>query len=516
MNVDERLARLAPVELRAELDRLPAGARAALPHLAQALRGIDRAYRRQLGDHVVAIVDRTLAEGVAPSLARALTYFNGPYDMVADEEPILPEATPLPPGKAVYPADLDAAELEAWLTAHPAQRSALLDPYTAVERRDGALVAVPYAERFAAELAPVAEALRAAADVVEHDGLAAFLRGRAAALTGEADIIASDADWVRLSGAPLEVVIGPFEVYKDRLMGQKAFYEAMLLAIDQDACARLATIEAALPTLAAAIPVPDGARASVGGMAPLIVADELLAAGEARSGIMASAFNLPNDAGVRAEVGWKQVMVRNVMEAKFNACTRPIARRVLADADFEATSFDAYFFHVLLHEVSHGLGPAWRADGRKVSEVCGRHYTALEEAKADTGSMVLLSRFAGQFGIPALTRHGIAASAIAGLFRSVRFGLHEAHGKANIIQYTFLKERGALRVEGTRVAVDPEAFAPATEALLDALTRLQASGTEAQILAFTDCYATPPADLEAMVASLEDLPIDILPTYPLE
>ena len=515
MNVKERLGRLAPVELGADLGRLSAATQAALPHLARALRGIDRVYRRQLGDHVVELFDRVESEGgVTDDELRALRYFNGPYDVVADEEPFLP-APALPPGKALYPPDLDAAALDAWMDAHPDDRAALLDPYTAVERRGDALVAVPYAERFAEDLAPIAEALRAAAAEVDHAGLAAFLRGRAAALVGEADILASDADWVRLAGAPLEVVIGPFEVYKDRLMGQKAFYEAMLLAIDADACARLATIEAALPTLAAAIPVPAGSRASVGGMAPLIVADELLSAGEAHAGIMASAFNLPNDAGVRADVGWKQVMVRNVMEAKFNACTRPIAKRVLAEADFEATSFDAYFYHVLLHEVSHGLGPAWRADGRKVSEACGRHYTALEEAKADTGSMVLLARYAGQFGIPALTRHGIAASAIAGLFRSVRFGLHEAHGKANIIQYSFLKERGALRVEGTQVAVDPGAFVPAVEALLEVLTILQAVGSEAAIVAFAERYATPPADLEAMVASLADLPIDILPTYPL-
>lgn len=512
MNIDERLGRLSPATLGADLGALSPATRAALPHLAAAFEGIDAIYRRQIGEHVPATFARP---DLSLEARRALRYFNGPYDTLAGGEPFLPDVPPMLPGKAVYPADLTAAALDAWLEAHPDDRDALLDPNAAVERRDGALVAVPYATRYATELATVASGLRAAADTVDHPGLAAFLRGRAAALVGDGDLAASDADWVRLVDAPLEVVIGPFEVYADALKGQKAFYEAMLLAVDPDACARLASIERALPELAAAFPVPAGARPALGGMAPMVVADELLGAGEARAGILASAFNLPNDAGVRATVGWKQVMVRNVMRAKFDACTRPIARRVLADADFEATSFDAYFFHVLLHEVSHGLGPAYRSDGRKVSEACGASYTAIEEAKADTGSMVLLMQFNGRFGIPALSRHSIGASTFGGLFRSIRFGLHEAHGKANVIQYTWLKEKGAIRARDGRMGVDPEALLPAATSLLHELTRLQAEGTEADLRAFTGRYGEPPAELVATVEALADLPIDILPSYPL-
>lgn len=513
LSIEERLARLSPVDLTAKLDALSPANRAALRHLAAALRGIDLAFRRQIGEHVVALHERT---DLSPVARKALRYFNGPYDTLSGGEPFLPDVPPLLPGKAVYPPDLTADELDAWIAANPADGAVLLDPTTAVERRGDRLVAVPYTERYAAELGPVAHELRVAADATDHPGLAAFLRGRAAALVGDGDLAASDADWVRLTDAPLEVVIGPFEVYADGLKGQKAFYEAMLLAIDTQACAQLKSIERALPELAAAFPVPAGSRPAMGGMAPLVVADELLAAGEARAGIMASAFNLPNDAGVRADVGWKQVMVRNVMQAKFDACTRPIARRVLADEDFEATSFDAYFFHVLLHEVSHGLGPAYRADGRKVSEACGRFYTAVEEAKADTGSMVLLMRFNGRFGIPALSRHTIGSSVFGGLFRSVRFGLHEAHGKANVIQYSWLKEKGAIRQRDGRMGVDTEALLPAAESLLLELTRLQAEGTEQDLQTFTERYGTPPPELVATVASLEDLPIDILPTYPLE
>ena len=516
-NIEERLTRLAAVDLEADLSALSEATRQALPHLARAMEGIDRVFRRQLGDYVVDLGDRLAAQRrMDTPVGRGFRYFNGPYDTFADHEPFVDGAPRLTPGKALYPADLSAEELDAYIAAHPDQKEALLDGYTVVMRDGKELVARPYAEHFAKDLEPVVMGLRAAAEAVDHAGLAEFLRGRAAALCGEGDILASDGDWVKLRGAPLEVVIGPFEVYEDALKGQKTFYEAMLLAIDHDACARLERIEAALPELAAAFPVPAGARPAMGGMAPLIVADELLTAGDAHAGIMASAFNLPNDPGVRANIGWKQVMIRNVMQAKFDACTRPIAKRMLTPEDFAATSFDPYFFHVLLHEVSHGLGPAYRADGRRVGEACGKYYTALEEAKADTGSLVLLLQFNGRFGIPALSVESIGASYFGGFFRSIRFGLHEAHGKANVIQYAWLREKGAIVSKGGRMGVDTSVLESAARSLLDELTRLQAEGSEADLLAFTTRYGTPPVELVAAVESLADLPIDILPRFPLE
>jgi hypothetical protein len=219
---------------------------------------------------------------------------------------------------------------------------------------------------------------------------------------------------------------------------------------------------------------------------------------------------------VRATVGWKQVMIRNMMRAKFQACTRPIAERVLSPEDFAATSFDAYFYHVLLHEVSHGLGPAYRADGRKASEACGRLHTPLEEAKADTGSLNLLLRFTGRFGIPELSQRAIGTSYFAGLFRSVRFGLHEAHGRANVIQYTYLRERGAIRERDGRWGVDTERLVTAAAELLAELTHLQAAGTELELTEFVEKYGTPPEELVQIVASLTDLPVDVRPTFSLE
>ncbi len=513
MKAQEILNLLEPVSLDADISGLTEGVKRCLPHIREAMRGIDRLYQRQMHDRVPEMaeaIDSETPEG------RAFHYLNGPYNTLDNHKPYLPDVPELSPGRNVYPPDLGEAEFDRYLEAHPDEREALASPYTTIRRDGERLTAVPYATFYAEDLAPVAAALRRAAEAADHDGLAMFLSTRADALEGKRDILESDADWVRLTDTPLEVVIGPFEVYEDTLKGWKAFYEAMLLVVDREACDSLKRIEEALPELAAAFPTPSGSRPAVGGMAPMIVAEELLTAGEGHAGILTSAFNLPNDAGVRGRVGWKQVMIRNVMEAKFNACTRRIAKRVLSAEDLAVTSFDAYFFHVLLHEISHGLGPAYRADGSRVSEACGKHYSAIEEAKADTGALMLLMKFHGRFGIPEMSRHTVGASYFSGLYRSIRFGLHEAHGKANVIQYAFMKEFGAIYLKDGKLGVDPEKLALGADRLLDELTGLQATGKTEDFEAFLSRYGRVPEELERAVADMEDLPIDILPVFPLE
>lgn len=510
----EILDQLKPTSLEGPRTEPSPEVRAALPHLYAAMKAMDALYLRQLGDGVSELAARFAEDDASPE-AEAFRIMNGPWNGLAGDAPFLEGVAPPSPGRGLYPKDLDAEALDAWIAAHPEDREALLDPYTVVRREGERLVAVPYHEAFADALAEVAAELEAAADALGDLPLAAFLRGRAAALTGKKPLRESDADWVRLDRPPLEVVIGPFEVYQDRLRGVKAFYEGMLLVVDQAACDALDSIAQALPELAKVIPTPAGSRPSMGGMAPMVVADELLATGDGYSGILASAFNLPNDPWVRGEVGWKQVMIRNVMNAKFETCTAPIAGRVLSAAQLEDLSFDAYFHFVLLHEVSHGLGPAYRADGRSTNEACGTAYTPLEEAKADIGSLVLLLSKSGAHGLPALTTLQVGTSYLAGLYRSARFGVHEAHGKANVIEYTFLREFGALvPSEDGRLRVEPDRLLDGAKALLDRLTTLQAAGTAEELSAFLEKYGTVPRELEEALEGLSDLPVDIRPEWP--
>ncbi len=514
------LARFAPSPLGADLSRLPSGVRAALPALKRALDGLDRVFLEQLGPGHAARYDAVMAG--PPGVERDFyAFFLGPWNPLEGDIPAFPGAPEKDPGAGLYPKGMSAKEFSRRLSLVPEElRLSLSDHYAVVEERPGTpagLVAVPYHERYAHLLGPIAAELRAAADAVRTDGpdlapLVHYLEKRADSLLS-GDYRSADADWVRLRDAPIELVLGPYEVYIDGVAGTKAAYEGMLFAVDAEKGAALRDIERGLPELAAAFPLPDGARSAVGGLAPIVVVDLLYAAGEARQGVMAAAFNLPNDPWVRGTVGWKQVMIRNVMEAKFSKVGAPISRAILGDS---SAGFEPFFLFVLLHEVSHGLGPAYRADGSPVDQALGPHYTAIEEAKADTGALHLMLVKAGHAGIPSYSEREILDSYVAGLFRSMRFGLHEAHGAANLVEFNWFSEKGVLSWDPDgRLRADVAKLKDAASGLLEELCRLEAAASPAEAEAFLARYATVSPELEAAIARLEGIPTDIRPVFSL-
>jgi hypothetical protein len=243
----------------------------------------------------------------------------------------------------------------------------------------------------------------------------------------------------------------------------------------------------------------------------MVVVHQLGAAGEGAQGVMASAFNLPNDPWVRGEVGWKQIMIYNVMQAKFETCTRPIAERVLEAGP--TVEFDPYFDLVLLHEVSHGLGPAYRKNGESVSKSLGKSYTSLEEAKADIGGLCLMLHMGGSCGLPAIPQERLLRNYIGGLFRSMRFGVHEAHGMANVVEFNWMKRRGVIAAKGGRFAIEARNIREAADSLLAELCRLQASASVAEAEAFLAEYGKPGEEITGTIAGLADIPVDIRAKY---
>ena len=114
-------------------------------------------------------------------------------------------------------------------------------------------------------------------------------------------------------------------------------------------------------------------------------------AGDANRGVQTAAFNLPNDERVVKEKGTKRVMLKNVQEAKFDKVLLPIAGGGAARRRTARTSsFDAFFTHILMHELMHGLGPHNITVGGRATTVrqeLKETYSALEEAKADISGL---------------------------------------------------------------------------------------------------------------------------------
>ncbi len=437
--------------------------------------------------------------------------FEGPWNPVDDYASCDPGVPDRDPRCSFYPADMSTEEFrKAAAGLSETEREALESPTTIVRRNEnGGLMAIPYHTAYAERLAGVFEKLENAAEALDEAGedvLAEYLRTRAEGLVSGA-YREADSAWVRLSGVPLEVVIGPYEVYADGLLGRKAMYEGILMAVDRERCDRLREVEENIDQLAEHFPLPAGSRPARGGIAPMVVVNQLYNAGEARQPVFPAAFNLPNDPWVRGRVGWKQVMLYNVMKAKFEGVTLPMAEHILGKT--QKPEFEPLFYFVLLHEVSHGLGPAYRRDGSSVDNNLGPYYTAIEEAKADTGGLDLLLNYGGSCGIPDFDEEKVLASFVAALHRAMRFGTKEAHGAANVIEFNWLLDRGGIERGDDGYRIHPAEARRANRELLEELCRLQAEGTEKDAGAFIERWAVPDTILTKLLADLAGFPIDL-------
>jgi Peptidase family M49 len=516
-DLEQRLARFVPVELAADLSALSAEDRKVLGLLEQVARHLDAIFLRQAWRGNPELAAR-VARLEGPGARAAQDYFQlnfGPWDRLSNQEPFLGDK-PHPVGAGYYPEDLTKEAFEAWIKAHPADAEALTSLYTVVERQGSRLVPVPYSQAYREHLEPAAKLLEEAARTTRNASLRRFLEERAKAFRTD-DYFASELAWMDLD-SPVEITVGPYETYEDGLFGYKAAFEAYVTVALPQESAKLARYKGELPWLERNLPIDDRFKNFARGSdSPIRVVDLAAAGGEAISGVMAIAFNLPNDERVREAKGTKNVLMANVMRAKFERMLKPIAERVLAPADAAALSFEAFLEEVLHHELSHGLGPGTiTVDGRKteVRKELAELYSPLEEAKADVmGIYNLLALMEKGVVEPRLRAH-LEPTYLAGLFRAARFGVHEAHGQGVVAQFNYLTAKGAVVLEADgRYRAVPEKLPGAIRELLAEMLNLQGRGDYAGTKAFLERWGQPTPAMLAALDRLKDLPTDIRPRF---
>ena len=517
-DVAERLARFAETEIVADLEPLSDQDRRVLDEIVAAAREMDIIFRLQVSRQNPAYeAELAGAKGDLAEAARDLfVLMQGPWDRLDADAPFVgTEAKP--PGAGFYPEDMTKEELQAWIDAHPGDRDAFVAERTVIVRDGEALRAVPYAEYYRAPLVRAAQRLRIAAEMTSNESLKRFLSTRAAAFLSD-DYYESDVAWMDLD-APVEVTIGPYETYEDGLFGYKSAFEAFVTVALPEESRALARYKERLPWLERNLPIPDEHKnLKRGSESPIRVVDVVFTAGDANRGVKTIAFNLPNDERVREAKGSKKVLLRNVIRAKFDRMLVPIAERTLAPEDAARVSFEAFFDEVLHHELSHGLGPGTiEVDGRKteVRLELKDLYSTLEEAKADVLGIHNILALIEEGEMPRELRASLDPTYVAGLFRSARFGVHEAHGQGVVAQFNYLLEKGALEIDDQgRYRTVADAFPGAIRELLAEMLMLQAHGDYDGTRAFLERYgqATPP--LLAAIERLEDLPVDLDARYP--
>jgi len=503
----DRLDDYATFRLTTDLGVLTERERNMIPLLIDAARAMDDVFwMESWGDR-----DALLASIDDPG-TRAFAEINyGPWDRLNGNEPFVEGTGPKPPGAQFYPHDMTVEEFEAAAASDPALRG-----LTTVVRREaeGKLVAVPYHVAFEEHHERAASKLEEAAALADDPGLRDYLRARAVALRTD-DYLASDLAWMDMKDNVVDVVIGPIETYEDRLFGYKAAHEAYVLVKDREWSARLARYAALLPELQRGLPVPDAyKRETPGTDSDLNAYDVLYYAGDCNAGSKTIAINLPNDERVQLEKGTRRLQLKNAMRAKFDTILSPIADALVREDQRGHIRFDSFFENVMFHEVAHGLGIKNTLDGSGPVRAALRDQAGgLEEAKADILGLYMVGELQKRGEIQADLRDN-QVTFLAGLFRSIRFGAATAHGRANLAEFRFLRDRGAFaRDEATGTyAVDFEKMDAAVADMARAILTLQGDGDYDGAVAFlpgAEPMESPLADDLAALGK-RGIPVDLV------
>jgi hypothetical protein len=514
-------ARFAPVDLGADLSGLPPNEREALAKTIEAARIMGPLYLRQIWAGNEALLSELLVDrhtGLGEARVHSFLINNGPWSRLDHDVPFVPGVPERPLAANFYPAGATKEEVEGWFDSLPdGEKEAATGYFTTIRRTpDGALAAVPYSVEYQGELARAAELLREAAAATSQPTLKTYLEKRAEAFLSN-DYFESDMAWMELD-ATIEPTIGPYEVYDDGWFGYKAAFEAFIGVRDDEETQKLARFSGELQWLEDRLPIrPEWRNPKIGALAPLRVIDLVFSSGQGRSDVQTAAFNLPNDARVVAQKGSKRVMLKNIQEAKFEKALVPISKVALALEDQESISFDAFFTHILMHELVHGIGPKMiTVDGREttVREQLKEIRSPLEEAKADIVGLWAMQQLVDKGVLDASFEQTMYTTFLASSFRSIRFGINEAHGQGQALQLNDLLDHGGFVVNGDGTfSVDREKIKDAVTALSRELLTLQAEGSYEKGQAILERLAVIRPETQRVLDRLNDVPVDIEPRF---
>jgi hypothetical protein len=519
-----RLAKFKPVKMPFDSTHLNAREKQMVAKLVDAAGLLDCIYWRQSDPEGLKLY-LSLANTKDPPdrvLRELLKINGGRFDQIDDDKPFV-GTDPAPPGRGFFLPQETQQHLDQLIKENKLEKSAVYSPYT-IEQICPAGKAndvfgscfVPYHIAFQEFVVPMAKDLYEAADLSDDPAFAKFLRLRAGALLSD-DYYPSDLAWMDLANPKFDVVFAPYEVYLDGLLGVKTSYGGSIMIRNEAESQKLAVFQKYVPDLQESLPLAaEDLPSERGQHQPMEVVDAIYRAGDLLHGYQAVADNLPNDPRIHEEKGSKKIFWKNFMDARVNFVIIPLAGRLMPADQAKLVTGEGTLDFIILHEISHGLGPAY-VHGSKtgIGEAIGPQYSALEESKADVTGMTCVKWLVDHGAIPEEMLDGIYASYLGDTFRTIRFGIAEAHGAGAMMELSFLTEQGAIHRDSSTglYAVDFRKMPAAMASLAKELLEQEATGDRARTENWFKKYAVMPPELAAALAKGADIPVDVDPDF---
>lgn len=506
--MEEKLAKYVKVPLTTNLSVLTAEERQMLPLLFDAAAIMDELFWLQaFGDK------HSLLDTISDTAALQFAMINyGPWDRLDGQKPFLGGYGEKPKGANFYPADMTKEEFDAF--EDPNKNS----QYTLIRRDDqGKLKSVWYHEAYAEQLQKAANLVSMASDLAMDKGLFNYLTLRAQSLL-TSDYRSSDMAWLDMKDNTIDFVVGPIENYEDALYNNKAAFEAFILIKDKEWSSKLDRYTAFLPDFQKNLPVEPAYKNETPGTSgnQLNVYDVVYYAGDCNAGSKTIAINLPNDEVVREQKGSRKLQLKNAMQAKFDKILVPIANELIDESQRQHITFDAFFANTMFHEVAHGLGLSYLSKDKKVTvrEALQDSYTSIEEGKADILGLYIVNQLYEKGELGEVDIRDYYTTFMASIFRSVRFGVSSAHGKANMMRFYFFQERGAFvrNAETGTYKIDYDKMKEAMNELTTLILTIQGDGDYQKATEWIARDGAIKAELQGDLDRLsgKNIPVDVV------
>jgi hypothetical protein len=506
--------------IEADISHLSESQKSVLAYLIEATKHIQDLYMMQRNAKNVQIIE-ALREQKKDSLLKIFYIMAGGVNEF--DNTVFIKDYVQQDGCGFYPEDLTIEEWNEWLENHPEDEEEFCSPYTVIVRdENGGLAAKKYCDFYREKLVFIADMLYEAGEATENFYLKSFLNAQANAfLTNNFE--QADIRWIQLENNSIEPLIGAYEYYDDRFLGYKTSFTSFITIKNEVQLHKMQQILKLVDTLQALLPVPANYKKNkVERKSQLTIVDVIYSAGDGRGPVVTAAFNLPNSQKIRAEFGAKKIIMHNVIKAKFDSIMLLIADVIFGERNKDKISFDAYFNHIILHEISHGLGIGMIKDDdgelRDVSYYLKDLYSVIEEAKADVMALFLLFYLIKQGILTDCNITELIFTYLTGMLRSIRFGHNNPHGIANLIQWNFLLGESAILIlqeEPLNITADLRKMELATEKLLTLLLTIQGEGNYEMAESLIEKYGVSSPIISEFVEKMKDLPVDILPYFPL-
>ena len=520
-SIADRVKAYAQTDIKIDISKLTDNQKKLIQNLIEAGKIADEIFWQQNSFDAIAVRD-SLTKLNNPDLKDVLEYVKinyGPYDLIHEHQRFVGEGPQKRfDGGTYYPQDMTKEEFEKYVAAHPEQKAELESQYTVVVRDGAKLKAVPFHEAYPLTM-KLADKLEEAAKFADNPSFKNYLLLRAKAIRTD-DYFESDMAWMDIKNSDIDIVIGPIENYEDAIFNYKTAYEAVVMVKDLDATKDLAMFNEHVLTFEKNLPYDKKyIRDKVGQGTQINFVNVAYFGGDCQKGIKTIAASLPNDPKVReAKGGGKNSMYKNMMEAKFDKIVIPIGKQILEPSLIPYLDKKAFITFVTLHEVSHTLGRdiVFGTKDVSVRKSLKEKYSAIEEAKADILGLynhkilVDMKIYDNDYLKKTMTTY------LAGLYRSIRFGAEEAHGKANLIQLNFLRESGAIvKTKDGKFAFDEKIFWTKVAELAKMLLTVEAEGDYAGAGKLMDKYSKMSDEIKQVIDSLKDIPRDLDTSYEL-